>query len=125
MTRTEVPFISSNDTVEHDNNVTVMEIVHTLSMHIPRTKTFHLQLFDLPSVSDTIKTLKNCLPGFLGLVYLWIEIRTASLWATAPLNVDDTQAEGLMTVRDFGDACGTLAACCLDSRACRKVDGTW
>ncbi|KAJ7434873.1 hypothetical protein FB451DRAFT_1466175 [Mycena latifolia] len=49
MTRTEVPFISSNDIFEHDNNV--MEIVHTLSMYIPHTKTFHLQLFDLHSVS--------------------------------------------------------------------------
>ncbi|KAJ7490775.1 hypothetical protein FB451DRAFT_1552386 [Mycena latifolia] len=74
MTRTEVPFISSNDIFEHDNSV--MEIFHTLSMHIPRTKTLHLQLFDLHSVSDTITTLENCLPSFLaGIVvraHLWL-----------------------------------------------------
>ncbi|KAF7340874.1 hypothetical protein MSAN_02116900 [Mycena sanguinolenta] len=119
MTNPDVPFVSSHQYLGDPCH----QIVTSVSMHMPHTKTLRLHslvdFFALLS-QDTIRHITEYLPRFTGLVYLAMEWCIGS-FPTSGADEDEDR----IAVEGWGEACPTLEACCLNHYGWRKVDGRW
>ncbi|KAF7361559.1 hypothetical protein MSAN_01189600 [Mycena sanguinolenta] len=113
MTKPDLPFVSC-----HRYRGDPRQIVTSVSKHMRHTQTLRLQSLRNSSMLLSQQTLlghiSECLPRFTNLVYLAID----------GAGVSPTDGERI-AVENWGEACPTLQACCLNYQAWEKVDGRW
>ncbi|KAJ7621985.1 hypothetical protein DFH06DRAFT_1232400 [Mycena polygramma] len=118
MIRDETAFVCSND--ECDG--IYAEVLASISRHLPRTKTLRMRMREFESwtglpdhlLQKKLEHLRNHLPHFTDLRF-----RSSTMHPINPL-----QAYPCM-VKDIGNVCPSLEACCFNQCAWRRVNQTW
>ncbi|KAJ7460007.1 hypothetical protein B0H11DRAFT_2286195 [Mycena galericulata] len=124
MTCNDIPFACSIY-YNPSSDLQFIDIVDSISRNLPQTQLLRIRLRGIRFREEKLAHLKSYLARFTGLAFLSVEELLLSIEWNFGSPFWQNEAEDLKTVREIGNLCSTLEACCLGAHGWRKVDGRW